>query len=98
MENKKLEEFEKYIARKKVAVIGMGVSNIPLLDYFYQKQSHVTVFDKKERDQINQEAMHKIEKYGFEFIGGENSFDKLVGFDIIFRSPSCMPNTPQIAL
>ena len=23
----------------------------------------------------------KIEKYGFEFIGGENSIDKLVGFD-----------------
>lgn len=96
MENKKLEEFERYIKERKVAIIGIGVSNIPLLDYFYQLHAHVTVFDKKEICQINQEVMHKIEKYGFEFIGGENSIDKLVGFDIIFRSPSCMPDTPQL--
>ena len=35
MENKKLEEFENYIRGKNVAIIGMGVSNIPLLDYLY---------------------------------------------------------------
>lgn len=96
MENKKLEEFERYIEGRKVAIIGMGVSNVPLLDYFYQLHARVTIFDKKEISQISEEIMHKIEKYNFEFIGGENSLDKLVGFDIIFRSPSCMPDTPQV--
>lgn len=96
MENKKLEEFERYIEGRKVAIIGMGVSNVPLLDYFYQLHARVTIFDKKEISQISEEIMHKIEKYNFEFIGGENSLDKLVGFDIIFRSPSCMPDTPQL--
>lgn len=96
MENKKLEEFERYIEGRKVAIIGMGVSNAPLLDYFYQLHARVTIFDKKEISQISEEIMHKIEKYNFEFIGGENSLDKLVGFDLIFRSPSCMPDTPQL--
>lgn len=96
MENKKLEEFERYIEGRKVAIIGMGVSNIPLLDYFHDLNAYVTVFDKKELSQISQEAIQKIEKYGFQIINGENALDKLIGYDIIFRSPSCMPDTPQI--
>lgn len=96
MENKKLEEFERYIKGKKVAIIGIGVSNIPLLDYFYQLHANVTIFDSKELHQINKEAIQKIEKYRFDFICGENALDKLIGFDIIFRSPSCMPDTPQL--
>ncbi len=96
MENKKLEEFERYIKGKKVAIIGIGVSNIPLLDYFYQLHVNVTVFDSKELHQINKEAIQKIEKYRFDFISGEHALDKLIGFDIIFRSPSCMPDTPQL--
>lgn len=96
MKNKKLEEFERYIRGKKVAIIGMGVSNIPLLDYLYNKGSKVIVFDRRALSDINQEAVSKINQYSFELIYGENSLDELVGFDIIFRSPSCRPDTPQI--
>lgn len=46
-ENKKLLEFNKLLEGKKVAIIGMGVSNTPLLDYFYETNTQVTVFDKK---------------------------------------------------
>ena len=38
-ENKRLQEFNEYIKFRKVAIIGLGVSNIPLLDYFFQKKS-----------------------------------------------------------
>ena len=41
--NQKLEEFNNYVKFRKVAIIGMGVSNIPLLDYFYEKKSKVIV-------------------------------------------------------
>ena len=46
--NEKLENFEKDLKNKKVAVIGMGVSNIPLLDYLHSKGAIVTIFDEKE--------------------------------------------------
>ena len=36
--NKKLEQFEKDIEKKKIAVIGIGVSNIPLIDYLHEKK------------------------------------------------------------
>ena len=37
--NQKLEDFEKNLKFKKVAVIGLGVSNIPLIDYLYEKHA-----------------------------------------------------------
>ena len=96
MDNTNLEEFERYARGKKVAIIGIGVSNLPLLEYFYDLNARVTIFDSKESNQISVEAMQKIEKYGFEFIGGKDSLSKLKGFDIIFRSPSCMPDRPEL--
>ena len=96
MNNKKLEEFENYIKQKKVAIIGIGVSNIPLLDYFKRLNAYVTVFDEREENEISPIAMEKIKKYGFNYIFMKNCLDKLEGFDIILRSPSCMPDKPQI--
>ena len=36
--NKKLEEFNNYIRFRKIAIIGLGVSNIPLIDYLMRKK------------------------------------------------------------
>ena len=94
--NTKLEEFEKYIKGKKVAIIGLGISNIPLLDYLHNLNAYVTIFDKREIEDINVNAIEKCCTYKYELVIGNNSLDKLIGFDIIFRSPSCRPDTPQI--
>ena len=58
--NENLEEFNNFIRFRKVAVIGLGVSNIPLLDYLYQKQAVVTVFDDRAIDDIPADIMNKI--------------------------------------
>ena len=95
--NEKLEEFNKYLNKRKVAIIGLGVSNIPLLDYLHENNARVTVFDDKEIDQIPKDVMDKITKYSFSFSFGKNSLSKLVGFDLIFRSPSCLPTNPALS-
>ncbi len=89
--NDKLEEFNEYIKFRKVAIIGLGVSNLPLLDYMHDKKARVTVFDERNIESISKEVMDKITTYGFEFNLGKNCLEKLKGFDIIFRSPSCLP-------
>ena len=94
--NKKLEEFNIYLKNRKIAVIGLGVSNLPLLDYLYHYKANVTVFDDKEIDEISKETIDKITKYSMEFSFGKNSLQKLVGFDLIFRSPSCLPTKPEL--
>ena len=92
--NKKLEEFNEYIRFRKVAVIGLGVSNLPLLEYLYEKKSQVTVFDERNIDEIPSETISKINEYKFEYSFGKNCLEKLNGFNVIFRSPSCLPTRP----
>ena len=61
--NKKLEQFEKDIEKKKIAVIGIGVSNIPLIDYLHEKKAEVSVFDDREEDKISKDILEKLKKY-----------------------------------
>jgi len=96
MQNEKLEEFNNYIKFRKVAVIGLGVSNLPLLDYLHEKKAKVTVFDQRTIDQIPKEVMDIITQNSFEFSLGENYLSKLQGFDLILRSPSCLPTIPEL--
>ena len=91
--NKNLEEFNKFLDSKKVAIIGMGVSNLPLLDYFYDKNAKVTVFDK---NTPSDEIMEKINKYRYEVEIGEYNLSRLNGFDIVFRSPSVLPTREEL--
>ena len=94
--NEKLEEFNEYIKYRKVAIIGLGVSNLPLLDYMYEKKARVTVFDERDIESISKEVMDKITTYGFSFHLGKNCLQELNGFDIIFRSPSCLPTRTEL--
>lgn len=94
--NEKLVEFNNYIKNKKVAIIGLGVSNLPLIDYLYKLGSEITLFNNKPIEQLDKNILDKIYEYKLKFSFGENYLNKLVGFDVIFRSPSCRPDTPQI--
>ena len=96
MINKKLVDFENFIKSKNVAIIGLGVSNIPLIDYMYEKNAKVTIFDNREESEIENDIISKIKNYGFVFVGGEDNLSKLNGFDIIFRSPSCLPTKEEL--
>ncbi len=94
--NKKLQDFENYLKYKKVAIIGLGVSNLPLLQYMDEKKAKVTVFDNREKSKIEREALEEVDKYEMSYFFGENALSNLQGFDIIFRSPSCMPTIPEL--
>ena len=95
-ENEKLKEFNEYIRFRKVAVIGLGVSNLPMLDYLYEKKAQVTVFDERTIDEIPQNIINKINTYEFKYSFGKNCLENLKGFNIIFRSPSCLPTKPEL--
>ncbi len=96
MENLKLDAFERNIKGKRVAVIGLGVSNIPLIDYLHNLMAKVTVFDERDISKLDEKTVNKIEGYGFELVTGKNALHFLRGYNIIFRSPSCLPTTLQL--
>ena len=96
MENLKLKAFESNIKGKRVAIIGIGVSNIPLIDYFHDLGARVTVFDEIDKALLDKYIIKKINDYGFDLVTGSNALHFLRGFNIIFRSPSCLPTTLQL--
>ncbi len=94
--NEKLENFNKEIANKKVAIIGLGTSNVPLIDYFSNLGCIISVFDNREKEKIDKDILEKIDDLKIKYYFGEKALDDLVGFDYIFRSPSCMPWTEEL--
>ena len=94
--NTKLKNFNNWIKNKKVAIIGLGVSNTPLIEYMYKLQADLTVFDNRPEEKIDEKILAILEKYNIKKQFGENYLSNLKDFDIIFKSPSCRPDLPEI--
>lgn len=94
--NEKLEEFNRFLKNKKVAIIGLGVSNMPLLDYMYDKKANVTIFVEDDENKIDKKILSTVNKYKCGTSFGKDALSKLKDFDIIFRSPSCLPTRKEL--
>ena len=60
-----LREYIDTIKNKTVAVIGIGVSNTPLIDRLLAEGVSVTACDKRSREQMGEQAEH-LERLGCE--------------------------------
>ena len=96
--NEKLEEFNNFIRYRKIAIIGLGVSNLPLIDYLHDKKAKVTVFDERDVNEIPKDIMNKLIIYSFDYYFGKDCLENLKNFVIIFRSPSCLPTRKELQL
>lgn len=94
--NEKLIELNEFFKKSRIAIIGLGVSNVPLLGYLHNLKANVMVFDDRPIEKIPKETLDKVTEYGFAFSYGPNSLEKLNGFHIIFRSPSCLPTKKEL--
>ena len=84
---KPFEEFKEFIKNKNVAVVGIGVSNIPLIKFLVKLGANVTAFDKKTKDELGDIA-EEFEEISVKLELGENYLDNLTGFDVVFKTPS----------
>lgn len=94
--NQKLEEFKKNIRGKYVAIMGMGVSNTPLIKYLLDLDVNITVFDKKTEEELGKALIEEYVLQGINFSLGEDYLDNLHGYDVIFRTPGMRPDFPAI--
>ena len=93
----KLDEFNKSLKNKKVLILGIGVSNLPLVDYLIQNQAQVFINDVKTIDKLDQNIVELINKHNIPTTLGEDYLNDISGFDIIFRSPSILPSIKPLA-
>ncbi|MCI6266942.1 MAG: hypothetical protein MR598_08900 [Erysipelotrichaceae bacterium] len=94
--NQKYEEFKKELIGKKIAIIGAGVSNLPLIKILKQLSYNITVFDKKELAEMEPSTAEFLQNEEISLSLGEHYLEKLIGFDIIFRSPSFLPTNEYL--
>ena len=87
-----LQEYLDSIQGKRVAVIGIGVSNTPLIKTLLNAGISVTACDKAPRERFGPLA-EELERLGAELRLGETYLDGL-DQDIIFRSPGIRPDIP----
>lgn len=73
-----------------------GISNVPLIDYLHELGAKITVFDNKPIDTIDKKILDKIYEYDLNSSFGETYLFRLKDFNVIFRSPSCRPDLPEI--
>ena len=90
--------FEEYLSSlqdKTVAVIGIGVSNQPLIRLLLERGIAVTACDKKNRETLGI-VVEQLEANGCRLRLGEAYLDGLTE-DVIFRTPGMRPDLPQLA-
>lgn len=91
-----ITEYFESLRGKSIAVIGMGVSNMPLIRMMLRAELKVTVCDKAPRERVEEQAA-ELESLGAKFQLGPDYLAKLHKFDLIFRTPGLSPNTPELA-
>lgn len=89
-----LQDYVQSIQNKKIAVIGAGVSNMPLIRLLLDGGCRVAVCDKRTREEMGAdgdelEAAGAVLKLGEDYLEGLDQ-------DIIFRTPGLMPFDPHL--
>ena len=89
--------FETYftsLKNKKIAVLGLGVSNRPLVRLLLEFGCDVTGCDKTPREKLDAEVL-ELERLGCKLHVGEDYLDG-VEADLLFRTPGMHPANPAI--
>ena len=81
----KIKAYKDYIRGKRISVCGIGISNLPLIDFLLSADAVVTARDMKEREYLG-EVADSLEKKNVKLICGPSYLDN-IDDDIIFRTP-----------
>ncbi len=90
-----METYLHSLKGKRVAVIGIGISNTPLIRLLLSAGVDVTACDKNERESFGPLA-DELEAQGARLRLGAGYLDGL-DQDVIFRTPGMHPDTPALA-
>ena len=94
MKRSAIQEYLSRLKGKRVAVIGIGVSNTPLIKMLLRAGIKVTACDKKPMSAFAGLA-EELESLGATLKLGEDYLEDL-DFEVIFRTPGMRPDLPQL--
>ena len=88
------QDFKNDVKGKNIAVIGIGISNRPLIKYLKDAGAKITAYDKRTKEELG-EIYTEMEKIGVNMVLGENYLDSLDG-EIIFKTPGLRFDNPAL--
>ncbi len=89
-------DFLRDIGGKKVAVIGIGISNAPVIELLLESGAKVIAYDKKSEDELGDIA-RGLRAAGVALVCGRDYLERLEG-DVIFRTPGLRYDHPALEL
>ena len=91
---KHLKRFQKEVAGKTVGVVGIGISNTPIITILAEMGIKVIAFDKRSEDQLGDPGK-TLKELGVEMICGPDYMDHLKG-DWIIKTPGMRYDHPAL--
>ena len=92
--NERVESYFASLRGKRTAVLGIGVSNRPLVRMLLEHGIEVTACDRTERERLDAEVL-ELERMGAKLRLGENYLEG-VEADVVFRTPGMHPEHPSL--
>lgn len=89
-----LQEYVDSIKPQSIAVVGIGISNLPLIELLLSNGCDVTACDLRSREQLQEKAVH-LESMGAKLKLGPDYLNDLHQ-ELIFRTPGLMPFDPHL--
>ena len=93
--NKRFTDFTKIIRGKKVAVIGIAISNTPLIEFLSAHGARVTAFDRLGAGELA-DRINRLRHCNVEYRLGPDYLSGLNGFEWIFKTPVIRPDIPEL--
>ena len=92
--NDRVDAYFERLRGKRAVVLGIGVSNRPLIRMLLEYGAEVTACDKTPREKLDEEVL-ALERLGARLHVGEDYLEGLEA-DVVFRTPGMRPDLPQI--
>ena len=96
MENPKLEFYKNAVVGKKIAVLGLGISNLPLVKMLNDFGAIVVGCDRKKEEDFDDNALKTLHECTKQLYLGDSYLSSLCDQDIIIKTPGIHPDIPEL--
>lgn len=87
--------FTEFVKGRKIAIAGVGVSNLPLIEFFTRLGGEVVCCDRKTADKFDKKTLDLLNRNCRSVFLGEDYLDHFGGCDMILRSPGIRYDRPE---
>ncbi len=87
--------FKSSIKNKHVAIVGLGISNMPLINFLMKFGCKITLFDRRNIEEFSDSEVKNFNNLNVKFVFGKNYLSYIKSFDYIFKTPSIRPDIKE---